>query len=121
MAGSDESHSGRVLMVSRSDVSLHAPEDGRQGDERTLSLQHLERNRGCAGEGKLLPGLQKLSGSSTSLIRCMTGRSVGENTNAMSFCFSMPTPCSPVIVPPSSAHICRISLPHAMTCRHCPG
>ena len=65
--------------------------------------------------GKIFLGLHRSRGSWASLIRRITSRSVGENIKGISFCFSIPTPCSPVIVPPNSTQTSRMSCPACRT------
>ena len=47
--------------------------------------------------------------------------SAGENCTHMESIFSTPTPCSPVIVPPSSTHSSRMSAPNRSARSHSPG
>src|SRR5260221_4239808 len=69
----------------------------------------------ASGAGSTLFGLKLPDGSTDVRTRAMTSRSAGLKISGMYACFSMPTPCSPVIVPPASMHCVRISRPAAMT------
>jgi len=54
------------------------------------------------GRGNNLSGFAILSGQSCSARVCMVSRSGSEYIYPIACCFSLPTPCSPVIEPPWS-------------------
>ena len=58
---------------------------------------------------RTFPGLRIPSGSSASLIRRCTARFTGSSSFASQSRLSIPTPCSPVMVPPMASAISRIS------------
>src|SRR6266851_7906923 len=65
------------------------------------------------GIGKSFPGLNNWRGFHASRTCCITRRSTSLKMRAISSCFSIPTPCSPVIVP-LPPRIPRVS--HARLC-----
>src|ERR1700677_3605529 len=56
------------------------------------------------GRGNTLSGFEIFPGSKLQRTRCMVSRSGSEYIYPSACCFSLPTPCSPVIEPPWSTH-----------------
>src|SRR3954470_4141434 len=71
------------------------------------------------GEGKIFSGFSRPSGLNAFRRRSITSRSSSENSIGIWSFFSMPTPCSPVMEPPSSTQYCKISFPAASVRRVC--
>ena len=61
--------------------------------------------------GITLPGLRSPFGSKASFTAAKAARSASENCTHIELIFSSPTPCSPVMVPPTAMHSSRISAP----------
>src|SRR5437879_1287027 len=68
--------------------------------------------------GKTFPGLSRPTGLNAARTLRIKSRSVSVNMRGMSSFFSMPTPCSPVSVPPISTQSCMISAPAALARRN---
>src|SRR5690606_26105039 len=71
--------------------------------------------------GIALPGLSRPAGSKARLTAKKASRSAGENCTHIELIFSTPTPCSPVMVPPYSTQVSRISAPKRSARSHSPG
>src|SRR6185437_147386 len=71
--------------------------------------------------GTALPGLSRPLGSNAALIAWNCVSSAEENWSHIWLIFSTPTPCSPVMVPPTSTHSLRISPPSFSTRSSSPG
>src|SRR5438105_9236891 len=92
---------GRILAV----PSYH------QVASLALPVRATRRASFFSGSGKILPGFSRPSGSSTRFTRCMASRSSGPKIQGMNAFFSIPMPCSPESVPPSSTTARSISSP----------
>lgn len=73
------------------------------------------------GVGNSLPALSKFFGLNTSRMAVCAKISSSVKMKRISSFFSMPTPCSPVIDPPTAAHALRHSLPAASARSVSPG
>src|SRR5258706_11520501 len=71
--------------------------------------------------GTALPGFKSPSGSNAALTAGNVARSAGRNWLHIWLIFSMPTPCSPVIVPPTSMHSSRMSAANLSVVSRSPG
>src|SRR4029079_14932929 len=95
----------RVLDVA--DGSAHAVPSPAAGCAAALVSRQLR------DMGKILCGLSRQWGLKASCKRCMTSRSLELNIRGRISLFSMPTPCSPVMEPPTEIKYSRISFPAA--------
>ena len=69
--------------------------------------------------GRTLPGFRRHAGSNRFLKRAIMSSVSLENWRAIISIFSMPTPCSPVIEPPTLMQYSRISSLACLTFRSC--
>ena len=70
--------------------------------------------------GMVLPGLSNPAGSKAALIAAKAASSTGVNWTHIWLIFSRPTPCSPVMVPPTSTQSSRIAPPSSSARASCP-
>ena len=94
---------------------------GRDGAGRRGARASCRTRRSARSVGIALPGFSRPAGSKASLTRKEAARSAAENCTHIELIFSSPTPCSPVMVPPSSTHSSRISAPKRSARSHQPG
>ena len=66
-----------------------------------------------ASVGITLPGLSRPFASNAAFSRSICSRSSGLNCTHIEFSFSIPTPCSPVTVPPNCTLVSRMSAPNS--------
>src|SRR5512139_899955 len=71
--------------------------------------------------GTALPGLSRVAGSNAAFTSWKRVSSGVLNCAHIWLIFSSPTPCSPVMVPPTSTHSSRILPPKASACSSSPG
>ncbi len=73
----------------------HLPVNGAKIHPSAFILHH------CSSGGSIFPGFIKFSGSIVCLMARITASAPAPCCAFIYFCFPIPTPCSPVIVPPT--------------------
>src|SRR6185312_1893894 len=71
--------------------------------------------------GTALPGLRMPAGSNAAFTAWKAAISAGRNCTHICASFSTPTPCSPVIVPPTATHASRMRAPISSPRSRSPG